>query len=95
MDLEFRSGVDVELVKASAADSDVVFAARVSTQGERTREAAEDTEKAISGLVNFLMRERHGSPFEHSVMTFYVKAPIFVWREHMRCLLYTSDAADE
>ena len=30
------------------------------------------------------MRERHGSPFEHSVMTFYVSAPIFVWREHMR-----------
>jgi thymidylate synthase (FAD) len=30
------------------------------------------------------MRERHGSPFEHSVLTFYVSAPIFVWREHMR-----------
>jgi thymidylate synthase (FAD) len=30
------------------------------------------------------MRDRHGSPFEHSVFTFYVKAPIFVWREHMR-----------
>ncbi len=84
MELEFRSGVDVELVKASAADSDVIFAARVSTQGERTREASEDTEKSIAGLINYLMRERHGSPFEHSVLTFYVKAPIFVWREHMR-----------
>lgn len=30
------------------------------------------------------MRERHGTPFEHSIFTFYVKAPIFVWREHMR-----------
>ena len=30
------------------------------------------------------MRERHGSPFEHNSMTFFVRAPIFVWREHMR-----------
>jgi thymidylate synthase (FAD) len=30
------------------------------------------------------MRERHGSPFEHNSMTFFVQAPIFVWREHMR-----------
>lgn len=84
MEIEFRSDVDVELVKSSASDSDVVFAARVSTQGERTRETKEDTESALFGLINFLMRERHGSPFEHSVMTFYVRAPIFVWREHMR-----------
>ena len=56
MELEFRSGVDVELVKASAADSDVIFAARVSTQGERTREASVDTEKSIACLINYLMR---------------------------------------
>ena len=30
------------------------------------------------------MRDRHGSPFEHNSMTFFVRAPIFVWREHMR-----------
>jgi thymidylate synthase (FAD) len=30
------------------------------------------------------MRDRHGSPFEHSVFTFFVKAPIFMWREHFR-----------
>jgi thymidylate synthase (FAD) len=30
------------------------------------------------------MRERHGSPFEHNSMTFYVQAPIFVFREFMR-----------
>lgn len=33
---------------------------------------------------NFLMRERHGSPFEHNALTFKVRAPIFVWREHHR-----------
>jgi thymidylate synthase (FAD) len=37
-----------------------------------------------AGLINFLMRDRHGTPFEHSSMTFYVQAPIFVFREFMR-----------
>lgn len=83
--MQFRSDVTVELVKASAADSDVAFAARVSTLGERSRpEPESDAAEGARGLIGFLMRERHGSPFEHSVMTFYVSAPIFVWREHMR-----------
>lgn len=84
LDVQFRSDVTVELVKSSASDADVVFAARVSTQGERSRASIDADPAEASGLVRFLMRERHGSPFEHSVMTFYVSAPIFVWREHMR-----------
>ena len=36
------------------------------------------------GLIRFLMRERHGSPFEHGYFRFLVKAPIFVVREHHR-----------
>ena len=36
------------------------------------------------GLINYLMRDRHGSPFEHSSMTFLVIAPIFVFREFHR-----------
>jgi thymidylate synthase (FAD) len=83
----FRSDVTVELVRASASDSDVLFAARVSTQGEQTLEAARDENLDTSrskGLINYLMRDRHGSPFEHNSMTFYVQAPIFVFREFMR-----------
>ena len=83
-DVQFRSDVTVELVKASASDADVVFAARVSTQGERSLGSVDADATEAAGLIRFLMRERHGSPFEHSVMTFYVSAPIFVWREHMR-----------
>lgn len=82
--IRFRSDVTVELVKASASDSDVLFAARVSTQGERSLTAAHSDATDSAGLIRYLMRERHGSPFEHSVMTFHVRAPIFVWREHMR-----------
>jgi thymidylate synthase (FAD) len=83
----FRSDVVVEHIKSSASDSDVLFAARVSTQGEQTLSAAldenQDTSEA-AGLINYLMHDRHGSPFEHNSMTFYVQAPIFVFREFMR-----------
>jgi thymidylate synthase (FAD) len=85
--ITFRSDVTVELVRSSAHDSDVLFAARVSTQGEQTLEAAQDADLDASrsqGLINYLMRDRHGSPFEHNSMTFYVQAPIFVFREFMR-----------
>ena len=87
-DIQFRSDVTVELIRSSASDADVLFAARVSTQGEQTLEDAQakDTEigKRDKGLINYLMRDRHGSPFEHNSLTFYVQAPIFVFREFMR-----------
>ena len=86
-EIEFRSEMTVELVRSSAHDSDVLFAARVSTQGEKTLEAASAGTEASDrdrGLINYLMRDRHGSPFEHNSMTFYVSAPIFVFREFMR-----------
>jgi thymidylate synthase (FAD) len=79
--------VTVELVRHSASDADVIFAARVSTQGEQTLEGASSGAEATErdrGLINYLMRDRHGSPFEHNSMTFYVQAPIFVFREFMR-----------
>ena len=85
MDINFKSDVDVQLVKHSASDQDIAFAARVSTIGERTVGYEDnDDNKKLTGLIGYLMKDRHGSPFEHSVFTFYVKAPIFVWREHMR-----------
>jgi thymidylate synthase (FAD) len=82
-DIRFRSDMTVDLVKHSASDMDIVWAARVSTNGERAQGTL-TSQKEASGLINFLMRERHGTPFEHSTFTFFVSAPIFVWREHMR-----------
>jgi len=86
-EITFRSDVTVELVRHSARDADVIFAARVSTQGEQTLEGAASGAEATErdrGLINYLMRDRHGSPFEHNSLTFYVQAPIFVFREFMR-----------
>lgn len=83
-DVVFRDDVTVELVKHSASDADVLFAARVSTAGEQSiDELGKDPERS-KGLINYLMRDRHGSPFEHNSMTFLVSAPIFVFREFHR-----------
>lgn len=60
-----------------ASDEAVVMAARVST-------GAEADSGRDKGLINYLMRDRHGSPFEHNAFTFYIEAPIFVFREFMR-----------
>ncbi|WP_327154501.1 FAD-dependent thymidylate synthase [Streptomyces tubercidicus] len=82
--VSFRSEVTVELVKHSAADSDVLWAARVSTAGEQSLEELQKDPERSKGLINYLMRDRHGSPFEHNSMTFFISAPIFVFREFMR-----------
>lgn len=82
-DLRLEDDVTVTLMGKTATDFDVIDAARVSTLGEGAIHAATST-KQMTGLINFLMRDRHGSPFEHNSMTFFVKAPIFVAREFMR-----------
>lgn len=69
----------VHLVKCCAEDIDVVDGARVSFNST----VSEMTERD-AGLIKFLMRERHGSPFEHTYFKFRVKAPIFVFREWHR-----------
>ena len=80
----FRDDMTVELVKSSASDADVIWAARVSTAGETTLDKVGESSDRDAGLINYLARERHGSPFEHTSMTFFVSAPIFVFREFMR-----------
>lgn len=64
---------------AFASDLAVANGARVSFN----RASQEMTDKD-AGLIRFLMRDSHGSPFEHGYFRFIVKAPIFVVREHHR-----------
>ena len=82
--IQFRDDVSVELVKSSASDADVIWAARVSTAGDKSLEDVGADAAKSEGLINYLARERHGSPFEHTSMTFFISAPIFVFREFMR-----------
>jgi thymidylate synthase (FAD) len=69
----------VELEDFMGGDLRVVNSAKVSNH-KRSEEMGGSEEK----LINYLMKNRHGSPFEHSCFTFYVKAPIFVVREWQR-----------
>ncbi|MCD9145110.1 FAD-dependent thymidylate synthase [Streptomyces albireticuli] len=80
---ELRSDITVELVDHSASDVGVVRAARVSTAGEDAHRE-ERGEGYMDGLIKYLMRSRHGSPFEHNYMTFLINAPIFTVRHLMR-----------
>ena len=69
----------VRLDDAMASDLSVVNAARVSFARRK-----EEMDEADEGLIRFLMRDRHGTPFEHNSFRFHIRAPIFVAREWMR-----------
>lgn len=79
MTIRIRSDFDVELVELAGSDEFICKAARVSTLGAASIDSSES-----AGLINFLMKNRHGSPFEHGMLSFRISAPIFVWREFMR-----------
>jgi thymidylate synthase (FAD) len=84
MPISTTDDVVVELVKSVAEDADVIMAARVSTGGRQDLMGIRHDGERSAGLINYLMRDRHGSPFEHNSMTFFVQAPIFVFREFHR-----------
>lgn len=69
----------VRLDAFMADDLSVVNSARVSFDKHSS-----ELDSAGIGLINFLMRERHGTPFEHNSFRFHVKCPIFVAREWFR-----------
>lgn len=69
----------VRLDDAMASDLSVVNAARVSFARRK-----EEIEPEDEGLIGFLLRNRHGTPFEHNSFRFHVRCPIFVMREWIR-----------
>ena len=69
----------VRLDDAMADDLSVVNGARVSFARHKT-----EMDDSDAGLIRFLMRERHGTPFEHNSFRFHIRAPIFVAREWFR-----------
>lgn len=69
----------VELIDHMGSDLSVVNSARISFNRQSHTFVQED-----EGLLNYLMKNRHGTPFEHNSFCFRVKAPIFVFREWHR-----------
>lgn len=70
--------MNVRLVDCMGDDSSIVQAARVS-YGSGTKTPSDDR-----GLIRFLMRHRHTTPFEMVDFKFHIRAPIFVARQWMR-----------
>ena len=68
----------VRLVDYMGSDARIVQTARVS-YGEGTKTLRED-----AGLIDYLLRHEHTSPFEHVVFEFHAKMPIFVARQWIR-----------
>lgn len=73
--ITLTSEMGVELVQYVGSDAGIVAAARVSTLGAKA--APEES----AGLLRYLLRHRHGTPFEHASLTFRIHAPLFVWRQ--------------
>jgi thymidylate synthase (FAD) len=68
----------VRVIDYMGDDAAIVQAARVS-YGRGTRKVSED-----QGLINYLMRHRHTTPFEMCEIKYHVKLPIFVARQWIR-----------
>lgn len=79
-EITYLSEMFVEDTGSTANDRAVVDAARVSVG--QTADDKTDTDN--KQLVRYLLTNRHGSPFEHAVFSFYVSVPLFVAREMMR-----------
>ena len=78
--MELTSEITVELIQHVGDDRTVVAAARVSTGTD----IQDNPPERDSGLIGYLMRNRHGSPFEHGSMTFRISAPVVFWWEQVR-----------
>lgn len=93
MTIQWKSDVDVELVSHDGDDTRIAEAAWVSNYGG---DIPADQADRIPGLINFLMRDRHGTPFEHNSLTFRVSAPLFVfyeWHRHRAGWSYNEESA--
>ncbi|MGC0371864.1 MAG: hypothetical protein DGJ47_000565 [Rickettsiaceae bacterium] len=68
----------VRVVDYMGEDNSIVQAARVS-YGKGTKKTSQD-----KGLINYLMRHRHTTPFEMCDIKFHIKLPIFIARQWIR-----------
>jgi len=70
---------EVKLLEYIGDDLSIVNAAKVSFASYENSM----TDKAY-GLINYLIKNKHATPFEHVVFKFYIKCPIFIAREWFR-----------
>lgn len=80
-----RDSTSLDLIQQMGDDLMIAKAAWVSTRdGLPELKPGETIEDKVAGVLGFLMKNRHGTPFEHGAITIRVEAPIFIWREWHR-----------
>ena len=79
----------VRLVDVMGSDLSVVNAARASFAKESLELSVQD-----GRLLEFLVRENHMSPFRHAFMTFEVKSPLLVARQHWKYVVGSDHTMD-
>ena len=92
--VQLRSDTVVEHIGGYGGDWLVIDAARVSTKHSEGSGPRDIESPADIGLIKALLRQRHKAPFQHGAVTFYVEAPIFVfreWRTHRIAMVQTTD----
>lgn len=77
--IELTCDLKADLIDSMGTELSIVNAARVSFN-----QTSDELSEKDAGLIGFLMKNRHASPFEHCVVTFRIEAPIFVAREWHR-----------
>lgn len=84
-EIQLTSEITVRLIQKMGGDHMTVASAKVSVDGEEALKFADPSlAEENSKLIHFLAAMHHGTPFEHSAATFFVHAPIFVFREWHR-----------
>jgi thymidylate synthase (FAD) len=78
--MQIRNDIYVELLHVEGSDDTIVRSALVSSQ----KNPVEYDEKKKKGLINSLIRQKHGSPFESGYLEVYIEAPRGVRDEHVR-----------
>ena len=84
-----KSAISVKCVRHSGDDKTVVDAARVSLASLDEAHARNDADERVcterdQTLIDYLAEHKHMSPFEHCHITFWVEAPLYIARQHMR-----------
>ena len=76
--IEPIKGGFIRVVETMGDDSSIVQAARVS-YGKGTTKVSQDR-----GLIRYLMKHSHTSPFEMNEIKFHIKVPVYIWRQWIR-----------
>ena len=84
MEIKFTAEITVKLIDHLGCDADIAAAAKVLEPEAYTEYLRTHEKHSVGSLSNYMMKHRHGTPFEHGCIRMYVHAPIFVWREWYR-----------